>query len=83
MPLTWQRNTFPENDALLSEPYRSQTTCFRSCIRLQKVAENGAELKTIVFALFSQNEKSATRISSKLLIISVDQPGLEPGTSRL
>jgi len=28
--------------------------------RLQKVAENGVELKPIVFALFSQNEKSAT-----------------------
>jgi len=27
---------------------------------LQKVAENGVELKPIVFALFSQNEKSAT-----------------------
>ena len=51
--------------------------------RLQKVAENGVELKPIVFALFSQNEKSATWISSKLLIFSVDQPGLEPGTSRL
>ena len=47
------------------------------------MVENGVELKPIVFALFSQNEKSATRISSKLLIISVDQPGLEPGTSRL
>ena len=67
----------------LSEPYRFQTTCFRSRTRLQKVAENVVELKTIVFALFSQNEKSATRISSKLLIFNVDQPGLEPGTSRL
>ena len=38
---------------------------------------------TRVFPLFSQNEKSATWISSKLLIFSVDQPGLEPGTSRL
>ena len=28
--------------------------------RLQKVAENVVELKTIVFALFSQKEKSAT-----------------------
>ena len=60
MPLTWQRSTFPENDGLLSEPYRFQTTCFRSRTRLQKVAENGVELKPIVFALFSQNEKSAT-----------------------
>ena len=60
MPLTWQRSTFPENDGLLSEPYRFQTTCFRSRTRLQKVAENGAELKPIVFALFSQKEKSAT-----------------------
>ena len=33
--------------------------------------------------LFSQNEKLATWISSKLLIFSVDQPGFEPGTSRL
>lgn len=44
----------------LSEPYRFQTTYFRSRTRLQKVAENVVELKTIVFALFSQNEKSAT-----------------------
>ena len=51
--------------------------------KLQKVAENGVELKPIVFALFSQNEKSATRISSKLLIFKVDQIGLEPMTSRL
>ena len=36
-----------------------------------------------VFPLFSRNEKSATWISSKSLIFSVDQPGLEPGTSRL
>ena len=41
----------------LSEPYRFQTTCFRSRTRLQKVAENGVELKPIVFALFSQNKK--------------------------
>ena len=67
----------------LSEPYRFQTTCFRSRTRLQNVAENGVELKPIVFALFSQKEKSATWISSKLLIISVDQPGLEPGATRL
>ena len=51
--------------------------------KLQKVAENGVELKPIVFALFSQNEKSVTRISSKLLIFNVDQLGLEPRTSRL
>ena len=36
-----------------------------------------------VFPLFSRKEKSATWISSKLLIFKVDQPGLEPGTSRL
>ena len=36
-----------------------------------------------VFPLFSRKQKSATWISSKLLIFSVDQPGLEPGTSRL
>lgn len=36
-----------------------------------------------VFQLFSRNEKSATRISSKLLIIRVDQIGLKPMTSRL
>lgn len=36
-----------------------------------------------VFPLFSRNEKSATRISSKLLIIRVDQIGLKPMTSRL
>ncbi len=46
------------------------------------VTEKG-RLKQNVFALFSQKEKSATRISSKLLIISVDQLGLEPRTSRL
>ena len=38
----------------LSEPYRFQTTCFRSRTRLQKVAENVVELKTIVYALFTQ-----------------------------
>ena len=36
-----------------------------------------------VFPLFSRKQKSATWIYSKLLIFSVDQPGLEPGTSRL
>ena len=54
MPLTWQRNTFPENDGLLSDPYRFQTICFRSRTRLQKVAVNRDELKPIVFALFSR-----------------------------
>ena len=44
----------------LSEPYRFQTTCFRSHTRLQKVAGNGVELKPIVFALLSRNKKSAT-----------------------
>jgi hypothetical protein len=29
-------------------------------MKLQKVVENGVELKPIVFALFSQNKKSAT-----------------------
>ena len=33
---------------------------FRILTRLQKRAGNGVELKPIVFALFSQNEKSAT-----------------------
>lgn len=36
-----------------------------------------------VFPLFPRNEKSATRISSKLLIIRVYQIGLKPMTSRL
>ena len=45
--------------------------------------KSGSFQKQCVFPLFSQKEKSATRISSKLLIFSVDQPGLEPGTSRL
>ena len=61
----------------------SACICFRSLRRLQKRAENGAELKPIVFALFSQNEKSATCRDAKLLIFYVDQVGLEPTTSRL
>ena len=43
----------------LSEPNRFQTTCFRSRTRLQKVAENVAELKPIVFA---NNRKSTYKI---------------------
>ena len=52
--LVFAVSTFPENDGLLSEPYRFQTTCFRSRTRLQKVAENGVELKPIVYSLFTQ-----------------------------
>ena len=64
----------PHNSIKSSGHYLHIHICFRSRTRLQKVSENGVELKPIVFALFSQN---------KLLIFSVDQPGLEPGTSRL
>ena len=33
--------------------------------------------------LFTQIKKKALAISRKCLILNVDQPGLEPGTSRL
>ena len=36
-----------------------------------------------VYALFTQTKKKALAISRKCLITNVDQPGLEPGTSRL
>ena len=51
--------------------------------KLQKVAENGVELKPIVFALFTQTWKKHLRETRKCLIFSVDQTGLEPVTSRL
>ena len=41
------------------------------------------ELKPFVFALFSQNENQRLTFVRKSLIFIVDQPGLEPGTSRL
>jgi len=50
------------------------------CLKWHK---KSIELKCYVFALFSQKEKSATCKACKLLILNVDQPGLEPGTSRL
>ena len=37
----------------------------------------------LVYALFTQTKKKALAISRKCLILNVDQPGLEPGTSRL
>ena len=83
MLLTWQKSTFQENEGLSSELYWFQTIYFLNCAKLQRRAENGVEHKPIVFALFLQNEKSATRHLCKLLIFHVDQPGLEPGTSRL
>ena len=47
------------------------------------IKKSGSFQNRCVFPLFSRNEKSATRISSKLLIFKVDQLGLEPRTSRL
>ena len=41
------------------------------------------KLKPFVFALFSQNENQRFTDIRKSLISNVDQPGLEPGTSRL
>ena len=55
-------------------------TCLTWADMMPSLSKNQGVFK---IALFSQNEKSATRISSKLLIFNVDQPGLEPGTSRL
>lgn len=42
-----------------------------------------SQLKPFVYALFTQKKKKALAIARKCLILSVDQPGLEPGTSRL
>ena len=39
--------------------------------------------KQCVFPLFSEKKKKHLQKLCKCLIISVDQPGLEPGTSRL
>ena len=41
------------------------------------------KLKQFVYALFTQRKKKALTITRKCLISIVDQPGLEPGTSRL
>ena len=41
------------------------------------------KLKPFVFALFSQNGNQRLTFVRKSLILRVDQPGLEPGTSRL
>ena len=41
-----------------------------------------SQLKPFVYALFTQTKKKALAISRKCLISNVDQPGLEPGTSR-
>ena len=41
------------------------------------------QLKPFVYALFTQTKKKALAIARKCLILNVDQPGLEPGTSRL
>ena len=50
---------------------------------IQMQMENNTKLLNLISHCFHKNEKSATRISPKLLTFSVDQPGLEPGTSRL
>ena len=42
-----------------------------------------SQLKPFVYALFTQTKKKALAIPRKCLILNVDQPGLEPGTSRL
>ena len=44
---------------------------------------SGFYVDPFVYALFTQTKKKALAISRKCLIIKVDQPGLEPGTSRL
>ena len=41
------------------------------------------KLNQFVYALFTQRKKKALTIARKCLIFNVDQPGLEPGTSRL
>ena len=49
-----------------------------------KTAQNmPKQLKPFVYALFTQIKKKALAISRKCLTFNVDQPGLEPGTSRL
>ena len=39
--------------------------------------------KWLVYALFMQAKEKELRLIRNSLIFSVDQPGLEPGTSRL
>ena len=39
--------------------------------------------KPFVFALFSHEKKKSSQRIANCLIFNVDQPGLEPGTSRL
>ena len=41
------------------------------------------KLKPFVFALFSHEKKKGSQQIANCLIFIVDQPGLEPGTSRL
>ena len=41
------------------------------------------KLNQFVYVLFTQRKKKALAIARKCLILWVDQPGLEPGTSRL
>ena len=41
------------------------------------------QLKQFVYALFTQAHKKSSQRIANCLIFLVDQPGLEPGTSRL
>ncbi len=41
------------------------------------------QLKQFVYALFTQGHKKSSYEFRNCLIFNVDQPGLEPGTSRL
>jgi len=41
------------------------------------------QLKQFVYALFTQEQEKSSYEIRNCLIFNVDQPGLEPGTSRL
>ena len=52
-------------------------------LELHSSMRKQSQLKPFVYALFTQTKKKALAIARKCLIFNVDQPGLEPGTSRL
>ena len=78
----WQRNVpqwnMSRSFCLLQKKY--------SCHVIESYKDStykSRKLKQFVYALFTQTKKKALAITRKCLIFSVDQPGLEPGTSRL
>ena len=83
MPLTWQRSTFQRMKVCRVDAICTFTFVFavaQDCKKWQKMVSNSNRLFS---HCFRKKKNQQLEFLLSCLIFSVDQPGLEPGTSRL